>query len=239
MSRIRRATLTLIALAALVTTAAPAWAKDPLVYLSWGAPWGQPGARTNLTVTGDTTRVDTLYLSFDPGDNAPAFVGFTAWLKFHPPAGDTLGAFWHFGRTESNPMALRIEFDVAPYGKMSPWGGAGMGMPSYEHTSQDGTLRFVYAVPANLGVELKGGSIYSPARIYISHRRAHLSGHDRPLCIEWGQTEFAVSPNLSADVIGGGSPMATWNSPDGKVCEPFKGAAPAKPDSASADKKKK
>jgi hypothetical protein len=241
MSRFPRATFALcvLALAALGPMAAPAWAKDPLVYLSWGAPWGQPGARGDLRATRDTTRVDTLYLSFDPGDVAPSFVAITVWLKFRPPAGDTLGAFWHFERTEANPMSLRIEVDVTPYGSMSPWSGAGMGMPTYQHTAEEGTLMFVFAVPANRGMPLKAGTLYSPARVLIGHNRSHLGGHDAPLCIEWSRVEFAMTPTLSVEQVGGGSRVASWNSPGGKVCEPFRIAAPAPADTSRGAKTRK
>ena len=204
--------------AALSLTATSAHAGDPLAYLSWGAPWGQPGAREHVRVSGDSTRVDTLYLSFDPGSDAPKFVGLTALLYFWPQSGDTLGAFWHFERTAENPMACRIDFDVAPYEAMSPFTSSGMGMPRYDHSKGSGRLSFIYAVPANNGVALKAGTIYCLARVFLSHRRASLSGHAQPLCIQWGEADFSVDSELSTHARGAGSPYVTWNSPDGKAC---------------------
>ena len=59
----------LLAMAAV--TAAAAWAAlEPgtpgagMIYLTWHAPFGMPGATTNLTMApGDTTEHDTLYLT--------------------------------------------------------------------------------------------------------------------------------------------------------------------------------
>ena len=207
---------TLIAALAAATT--PARADEPKVYLTWGAPYGQPGARDQVQVTNDSTRVDTLYLSFDPNDFAPAFVGLTAGLYFSAQAGDSLGPFWSFARDGVNPGSLRVDFDVTPYQAISPWKSTGMGFPKYERLAGGGRLTFIYAVPSDAGVPLQAGKVYALGRVYISHRRATLAGHTQPTCIEWRDADFSLSPETSAQTKGAGKSTTAWNSPDGKAC---------------------
>ncbi|MBI1796088.1 MAG: hypothetical protein HYR74_03440 [Candidatus Eisenbacteria bacterium] len=208
---------------------------SPLIYLSWGAPYGRPGAHGNQRVGRDSTRTDTLYMSFDPVDDAGGFVGLTAVLYLWPQVGDSLGAFWHFERDQENPLSCRFDFDVAPYEAISAWKASGVGFPKYEHTTNGGRLSVIYAVPSTEQKKLKGGSIYCLARVFISHRRARLGGHTRPMCIEWGDANFAVTPMNDVNVRdGAGNPRVSWNSPGGQVCEGFgksRGAA-ALPDTS-------
>ena len=63
------------------------------IYLSWNAPYGMPGATSNLTLAaGDTTREDTLYLTCEPATDSPMLRALTATLLVHAPAGRHAGA---------------------------------------------------------------------------------------------------------------------------------------------------
>jgi hypothetical protein len=209
--------------------------RPALMYLTWHAPWGQPGATQQLSFTKtDSTRVDTLFLSFDPGANAPGFIGLSAVLYFWPAPGDTLGSFWHFERDGDNSMSCQVSFDVTGYEAMSPWKNAGMGLPRYDHTRKRGRLPFVYAVPAGTGTQLEAHKVYCLGRVLISHRRSNLSGYRQPMCIEWGDGEFGLTTEVMAEgTAEGASNVVTWNSPNGAACEGMgktRGAA-ALPDS--------
>src|SRR3989442_11230866 len=84
--RIRTLSVALVLLA----SASIARADDPQIYLTWHAPFGQPGATDTLSAPAGTTRADTLWLSFDSGKSSPTFIGFNGTLIFHPAQGDTL-----------------------------------------------------------------------------------------------------------------------------------------------------
>src|SRR5262245_50256280 len=224
----------LAALVLAVVIAAPTRAQSPshseppslkspnpaLLYLTWHAPWGQPGATQQMSFQGsDTTRVDTLFLAFDPGAKAPGFIGLSSVLYFWPAAGDTLGSFWHFERDGENPMSCQVSFDVTGYESMSPWKSTGMGLPRYKHDRMGGMLPFIYAVPAGTGTQLESGKIYVIGRVLISHKRAQLPGHRQATRMEWGDAEFGRTSELMAQGRGGSTSVVSWNSPSGKACE--------------------
>lgn len=221
-------TALLLVLAASASLSAPGTAPsptaraegEPRLYLTAHAPWGQPGAKSSLRLEGaDSTRTDTLYLSFDPGKIAPEFIGLSASLYFWTQQGDTLGSFWHFERDGANSMSCRIEFEVHPHQAMSPFKTAGMGLPRYDRTPRYGKLSFMYAVPAGTGVQLEAGKVYSAARVLISHRRAHLAGYRQPICIEWGDAELGLTTELMAYGNPDRSSVVAWSPADTSRCE--------------------
>src|SRR5262249_43273291 len=60
------------------------------------APWGRPRpAPVRTPACADSTRPDTLYLSFYPGRSAEYFTGFSGELRFLATGHDTLGPWWH------------------------------------------------------------------------------------------------------------------------------------------------
>src|SRR5438552_10800329 len=71
----------------------------PRIHLSWNAPWNEQGAAKNLTPScSDTTRIDTLYVTFETPPRVMPLSGIAGVLLFEPVAGDTLGPYWDFER---------------------------------------------------------------------------------------------------------------------------------------------
>jgi len=71
-------------------------ADNAQLYLSWSAPWGSKRAQqARRPACADSTKEDTLFLSFLPGRAGNTFTGFTTQLLFHATASDTLGPWWH------------------------------------------------------------------------------------------------------------------------------------------------
>ena len=84
------------------------------MYLTWHAPFGQPGASDALVAAcGDTTTKDTLYMCFDPGQDIETFESLTATLYFWAASGDTLDPHWFFGEGQAF-HGLQVEY--APEG---------------------------------------------------------------------------------------------------------------------------
>ena len=196
------------------------------VFLAWNAPYATPGARDNIQVAcGDTARRDTLYVSFDPGRDYQTFYGMSVTLSFHAAPGDTLGPLWWFGGGESNPRNVRILFPVVPgWPCPGPWKTQGMSLPNYGRTSQGGMLDVMYAVSSDSAKALSKGR-YCFARIVFPRPTRDLANCDQPICIECVQSEIGYQIGAKAAGLGaGGHRLVSWNSPGGKVCEPFRGA---------------
>jgi hypothetical protein len=214
-----------LALVAVLTPLAmpgSARAGDPTLYLSWHAPHGMPRASDRLTTRcDDTTRVDTLWLSFDPGEDAAKFYGMFARLRFHPAEGDTLGPFWHFKTGAANQKNLAIEFAGEDFPLAPGWVAQGMGAPSYEFNASVGTLDLIYAVREADAAPIQGGKRYAFSRVLFKHRRAGLAGCMAPTCIEWALGRLGngqVDRHVTA-----GPRFVTWNG-SGRVCDTWRAA---------------
>lgn len=195
---------------------------DPQLYLAWKAPHGMPGARANLNLTcGDSTEVDTLYLTFETGRDLPGFYGVSAKLRLHPADGDSLGLFWSFGRDGANPGALKIQLDPdGTFPCSQPWVRPGLGAPFFEFHPWVGELSFVYAVPLGQAAPISGRTRYCLARVLLDQRRCHLPGVRQPVCIEWAEA-FYSGGGRDIPIKHGSARFVTLNSPDGSVCEPY------------------
>ena len=117
--------------------AAPVLAA-PQLYLSWGAPYGEPGATSTLEAAcDDSARVDTLYLSFEIDKLRPGVARMEATLTFTPLHGDTLLPFWSFQSGWPNQGNLLVDF--VPFVERfcpAPWGFFGDGDVRYDHSGR-------------------------------------------------------------------------------------------------------
>lgn len=195
----------------------------PRLYLSWGAPWGRPGATDRLrSACDDTLRVDTLWLCFDPGRNNPTYLGFIATLYVRPVEGDTLGSFWHLERGGENHRGM-----LAQYGPDSsfvlpqPWTTETTGTIFYDHTPSSGRIRLVCAIPRHMAGPVDSGRVYCLGRLLFRARRPDLAGCDRPACIEWGnaQLSYGRADTFTATL---GERFVSWNAGAKDVCAPYR-----------------
>src|SRR5262245_47285481 len=112
------------------------------LYLTWHAPFGQPGATDQLTAAcGDTTAKDTLYMCFDPGTDADHFQSFTATVYFWATAGDTLDPHWSFGEGRD---FKRLQVQFAPdsvAGAEPAWPTSAFAAAGYNSSVGSGKLR--------------------------------------------------------------------------------------------------
>ena len=218
--------------------AAPALAGDETpeaarIFLSWHAPYGMPGASSNLNLApGDTTREDILYLTCDPGDDAPGLVATTCVLMLRPAPGDTLGPYWRFGYGTMNLRNLRAKF--APDSATTfpvPWkrgvpGTGGVGYYYYDESGSAGMVA-IAAVGSARADSMRPGTRYVLARILFRRPSAEVAGTTRPVCIEW----MKVTLNLVGErslIIERGDRFASWNSPASEVCRPYRGPSAPK-----------
>jgi len=204
---------------------------EPRFYLSWNAPWGTPRATAAITAPcGDSTVVDTLYLSFDPGKDAPAFVGASATLSIEAAQGSELPERWKRGTATASPVRVTFESDP-DRGFLTPWSAQGAGAPHYDVVGDRGRLRLIYAIAPNTGPGAEGGKLSGFGRVLVRRSPAGADGCATPLCIEVTGGELAYGYD-EAHNVEAGERRVTINSPDGTVCAPTKspfGAQPWKP----------
>jgi len=157
------------------------------IYLSAGAPWGEPGARETFNAAcHDTAWRDTLYLSFEPASDDSAFVTASGEIYVYAQPGDTLGSFWEMERGGRNNGGLVMEFGPdASFPQPQPWPVPGLAVVRYDRTPQSGRFRFVFAVPITQPGPVKAGTRYVVGRLLLGPRHPGLEGCDRPVCIEW------------------------------------------------------
>jgi hypothetical protein len=207
----------------------PEWAESdsfapPQIFMAWHAPHGMPGATDTLTFApGDSTRVDTLYLSFETGRDIRKFIGMWARLVFHPAEGDTLGEYWRFASGEANQGNLQLQFDPdGTFPCAQPWIRAGAAFPKYEFDPHAGVLELFY-VNLNLPsiVAVDGRVRYCYARVMFVQKRADLAGARQPVCIEWTRAVFSAGRD-DAVAERGPARCVSVNSPGGGVCAPFR-----------------
>ena len=186
--------------------ASMARADDGRIYLSWGAGYGLPGSAASLArECGDTTRVDTLYLSFDPGQPCSTFTGMTATVWFRPLDGDSLGPLWQSPGGIALPPGMKVEFardstSAHPF----PWAGYGIGFPGYARQSSHlARIRLIWAVGPHDGARVQPGRLYGLARILLRRPAAGAPGCDQPVCVEWNEGTMAYHPTLEPVVSAG------------------------------------
>ena len=182
-----------------------AHASEPKIYLSWGAPYGLPGASTSISWTGgDTTRVDTLFLSFDPGKDT-TLVGATTTMWFRALSGDSLGPLWWSTGRLNPPHGMKFEFANTPVaGHPFPWESFGIGDFGYTRPGRTvGQVRFLFAVAATRAAHVQGGKIYGLARVLLRRPPATAPGCDQSVCVEWGEATLAFAPGREPHITEG------------------------------------
>jgi hypothetical protein len=210
---------------------------EPRLYLAWGAPYGTPGASRNLDLTcADTSKVDTLYLSFEMGTDGEQLLAMFARISFHPVPGDTLGAFWDFGRKGVNPQGLKIQFDPdGTFPCSQPWNRMGSGYPSLRRWPGGMRLELMYSVSVPDAIPISGRTRYCYARLLLDRKMCRLAGSRQPVCIEWEQARCSVgkggnivpgqtSHTYENYITGKPEALVSVNSPDSSVCAPCRGA---------------
>lgn len=189
----------------------------PAIFLSWDAPQGMPRAHdAAVAACDDTLGVDTLYITFDPGESLGNLLGVDAVLTFRPGPGDSLGPFWDLSRAGANPWNLRIEFDEPPPGCETPWRVPGIGAPRYRLSPGAGRLDLTYYVPASKAGPVAPGTRYFLARVMVRQRKPQLGGCRQPVCVELNHV--LISYNGGSRWINGGERFVSWNSPGGAAC---------------------
>ncbi len=210
-----------LSLILLVLCAASAWADEPRLYLAWHAPYGLPGASDTLSrACGDTSRVDTLFLSFDPGRATRTFVGMTVTLKFQAQPGDSLGPLWAATGAGAPPPWMRVEWAPdSSSGCPSPWTTLGVGGHAYRKDGGQGLMRMVYAVSLLEISRVEPGRRYGLARILLRGLPRGVLGCHQPVCVEWTAATMSYGVGQEYPVDGKDS-RVSLNSPVGQVCPP-------------------
>ncbi len=180
--------------------------------LAWSAPFGAPGARRALTAAcWDTSRVDTMFLSFATGAHTVALAGVSAAIAFEPAPGESLGTFWGFERTGTNPGSLLVDFDLLTGVDFdTPWATFVSGHVGYSHPGQRGRLDVSADVPIRSSKILAPHTTFCFARIRITHARTTLTGCGAPMAITWVGGLLHLSDGTL--VHCGPSPTITWNA---------------------------
>jgi len=210
------------------TSVAPP-ASPPLLYASWGAPWGTPRAQAQLMAPcGTEATYDTLYLTFDPGRDAPTLFGMTGEVYFRALSPDTLGPLWSFNERPETDNNFEVEFPTpneSNWGAPSPWRGSGFGAKKYDRTPGSGRLQIVYAVPEQVASPVKAGQRYALARIIVPRGERSMGRCEQPVCVEWATAgiTFDTDKGETDAARQGGSRFATWNSKSGRSCADYTG----------------
>jgi len=222
-------------LAALLTWAAAAGAETGApeagrLLLSWHAPYGMPGATSDLTLApGDTTAQDTLYLTCVLAVDVPRLAAMTGLLTIHAAAGDTLAPYWQFGHERALPNVTVQSRPDSGTAYPVPWrkGAIGVRTATYDGSGVKGYLAVIVAVGSAYADSMRAGVPYVLTRLLFRHPAAALAGSSRPVCVEWSNAK--LNPlNQPAIVIERGDRFASWNSPGCAVCGAHRGPlAPA------------
>ena len=174
-----------------------------------------------MPVCADTSRVDTLYVTFQVPQYTPALESLGVVVYFEPLGGDSLGPFWHFKRGWENQFNMLIDFeDRAGVEGELPWTAVGQGKVSYDHRSGRGRLELGFYVPKGAGKPLLPQTTYTGARIRIRHSRSDLAGCAQPVCVEASDLELKFATGRRTRAGPGDKRFVAWNSPEGVLCVP-------------------
>ena len=207
--------------------ARPARAEEPAVFLSWHAPFGQPGATDTLSAGCDSTRADTLWLAFNPGRKSATLLAVSATLMIRPVIGKALSASWS---TDTLPgFNLRFctpDADPVPgLGYPQPWKVNGVGVRSLEKIGGTMRYRVIYATPYPEAVSIDQ-KLYVLARIVVQRPTADDPRCGEPVSIEWSEVELGFSVGDTRHLKPGGpNRFVSLNSPGGEVSVPYRKAA--------------
>lgn len=192
------------------------------IYLTWRAPYGQPGASYQLSAAcGDTVAKDTLYMCFDPGRGSQSFHGMSATVHFWAAAGESLGGHWQFGEGQRfGGLQVELNPENVPAAGRA-WPSSGVARAHYSATSASGKLQMVVAVPSTQAPAVEAGTLYCFARVLVPRPARKSPGCDRPICIEWAVAGLGYGLGDEPE-IRRGSRFVGWNSRDGKVCAPLR-----------------
>ena len=215
-----------LAVAALIgwlSLAGPARAAEPEIYLTWHAPWGEPRASDTLSAACDSTGMDTLWLSINPGLTSPTMLAMSVTLLFHPAPGETLSSIWRKSFIEETTRLVIV--DAAPnpgldYPQMFKING--IGAASLDMTGHIGRLRIDYATPYNDAVGVTP-RIYAFARVSIKRPGPGDVRCGEPICIDWSELELGVSVKDDRKMhTHGPHRFVSYNSPGGAIAETFR-----------------
>jgi len=195
----------------------------PRIYLAWGAPFGQPGARDHIAqACGDTAATDTLYVSMDPMAVRPRFIGWLATLYFRAAPGDTLPAFWQYatGGPGRSPVRNEVADARTPmpgepaWPELQAFGGGHM-----DHTGSSARLRMVAAVDLNKAPLLVPGRRYTLARVIVRRPATTEAGCGRAMCVELATIQCTFGEHTAQEPVSHvGQRFARMNDPQGEAC---------------------
>ena len=209
---------------AVTLLAGTARADEPTVYLTWHAPYGQPGASDTLSANCDSTRSDTLWLAFNPGGKSPTFLAMGATLLIHPRMGDSLSKSWSADTLAGfNLRFLKPDADPVPgLGFPQPWKVNGVGVRSLEEAGRAMRFRLIYATPYQEAISIEN-KIYVLARIAVQRPVTGDPRCGEPICIEWSKLElgFAVGDDRNLNASGAHR-FVSLNSRGGEVSIPYR-----------------
>ena len=197
--------------------------RESRLYLSWGAPYGMPGARANVDFTcRDTSEVDTLYLSFETGRDLPYFYAMIVFLDIRPGAGDSLGTSWDYSHNGVNQGGLKIQVDPdGTFPCSQPFLRTGIGIPHYEFRPSKGRLFLAYGVRLQDPGPVLADTRYCFARLLFEQKRCRLPGAGQPVCIEWEKAECTPG-GRPVFITQGPGRFVSVNSPGGSTCAPHR-----------------
>ena len=205
-------------------------AENTQLYLSWNAPWGMKrAAKTRMPACADSTRADTLYLSFYPGRSAEHFTGFTGELKFLATGNDTLGPWWHMeSKGGENGGNVLVEWGPSPdIPGRQPWPTGGRGFALMDHTPSAMRLRLLFAMTLDDAGPLDSTATYTLCRLIIRHHRVGtLAGCAQPMAVQWTKATLGYALNDEPEVRRG-ERLVSYSGPY-SICEPFHDEASTK-----------
>ena len=185
------------------------------IHLTWNAPHGQPRATESLIAAcGDSMRVDTLWLTFEPGKDSQGFLGMTGEVTLWPAPGDTLDPHWNFGEGQK-VRRLRVEFNPdSTRGLERAWRDGGIGRFGYFYSGRSGTIRMIQAVGSSDALPVRAGVSYPLARALVP-RPASAEVCKRPICFEWQWATMGYGYGDEPQVRRG-SRYVSWNPQTGR-----------------------
>lgn len=215
----------------------------PRIFLSWGAPFGEPGSRREMNYTcGDTSAVDTLYLSMDPVASRPQFIGWLATLYFKAAPGDTLRPFWRY--TTGGPGRSPVRVEVADSRTSMP---GRIGWPElqafgggfWDHTASSGRLRIVAAVDVLHSPPLPGPLRYTLGAVLVRRPPATPDDCAAPMCVELATIQCTFGQHSAFEPISNqGVRFVGLQDPAGEACGADAATArPPKSDSRASRKR--